>query len=107
MANKGTPAASSSPTMAWTGSIGAADRLAEAAAPGGNQLGISGIDFAELARGLVERPAAVQRLVPLPQIGVCDELQARFVVRDLAHQESVGIPAVKDVADVEDDGRRV
>jgi hypothetical protein len=84
-----------------------ADRLAEAAAPGGDQIGISRIDFAQLARGFIERPAAVQRLVPLPKIGVFDEFQARFVVPDLANQKSVGIPAVENVADVEDDGGRL
>ena len=31
-------------------------------------------------------------------------LQARLVVGDLPDEESVGIPAVEDVADVEDDG---
>jgi hypothetical protein len=67
-----------------------ADRLPEAAAPGGDQLGISGIDFAEFVRGFIERAAAVEALVPGPQVGVFDELEPLRIVGDLPDEESVG-----------------
>lgn len=84
---------------------GIGDRLAEPLAPGRDQSGISREFLAELGRGLVEGPAAVQAVVPAPQIDILDEAQARRVVGDLALEEGFGIPAVKDVADVEDGGR--
>ena len=42
--------------------------------------------------------------MPGPQVGVLDEPEALRVVGDLPDEESVRIPAVQDVADVEDDG---
>ena len=80
------------------------DRLAEALAPGRDQRGIFGEFLAELGRGLGIGPAAVQRLVPAIEVDILDEAQARLIVGDLPDEEGVGIPAVKDVADVEDDG---
>ena len=61
--------------------------------------------LAELGRGLGIGPAAVEAVVPIPQADVVDEAHARRIVRDLANEEAVGIPAVQDIADVEDDGR--
>ena len=80
------------------------DRLAEAVAPGGDQLGIFGEFLVELGRGLGIGPAAVQRLVPAVEVDSSMNSQARRIVGDLPDEEGVGIPAVKDVADVEDDG---
>ena len=82
------------------------DRLAEALAPGRDQSRIFGEFLAELGRRLGIGPAAVQRLVPAVEVDILDELQPRRVVGDLPDQEGVGIPAVEDVADVEDDGGR-
>jgi hypothetical protein len=81
-----------------------ADLLAELLAPGGYQLRISRELLAELGRRLVERTAAVERIVPAPQVDILDEAQARLVVGELPFEEGFGIPAVEDVADVEDDG---
>jgi hypothetical protein len=85
---------------------GIADGLAEPLAPGGDQVGIFGEFPRELGRRLGIGTAAVERLVPVPQTDILDELEARGVVRDLADEEGIGIPAVEDVADVEDDGSR-
>jgi hypothetical protein len=49
---------------------------------------------------------SVQGLVPPVEVDVVDEAEPRLVLRDLPYEEAVGIPAVKDVADVEDDGGR-
>jgi hypothetical protein len=81
------------------------DRLAESLAPGGDQFGISREFLAQVGRGFIERPAAVQPVVPAPQVDVLDEAQARLIVGDLPLEEGLGIPTVKDVADVEDGGR--
>jgi hypothetical protein len=62
--------------------------------------------LAELGRGLVIGPAAVERLVPAVKVGFFDKAQARLIVGDLPGEECVGIPTVKDVADIEDDGGR-
>ena len=42
--------------------------------------------------------------MPGVEVDILDEPQPRLVVGDLADEEAVGIPAVEDVADVEDDG---
>ena len=104
MANSGTPRASSASTIAWTPGTGIADRLAEALAPGGDQSGVIGEFLGELGRGLGERPAGVERVVPAPQVDILDEAQPRLVLGELPGEEGFGIPAVEDVADVEDDG---
>ena len=44
--------------------------------------------------------------MPAVEIGVLDEAQARVIVGDLPGEECIGIPTVKDVADIEDDGGR-
>jgi hypothetical protein len=44
--------------------------------------------------------------VPAEKVGFFDEPQPRIVVGDLPDEEAVWIPAVKDIADVEDDGSR-
>ena len=75
IANSGTPRASSSSTMLVDARHRIADRLAEALAPGGDQRGISGEFLAELGRGLVERPAAVERVVPAAEVDILDEAQ--------------------------------
>jgi hypothetical protein len=83
---------------------GIGDRLSESLAPGRDQSGISREFFAELYSGLIERPPAVQAVVPAPQVDILDKAQARLVVGDLPFEKGFGIPAVEDVADVEDDG---
>jgi hypothetical protein len=85
---------------------GIADRLAEPLSPRGDQVSIVGEFFAELGRRFGERPARVERVVPAPQVDVLDEAKPGLVLGNLAGEEAVGIPAVKDVADVEDDGGR-
>ena len=69
-----------------------------------DQRGIIGEFLGELGRGLGIGPAAVERLVPAVEVDILDEAQARLIVGDLADEEGFGIPAVEDVADVEDDG---
>ena len=69
-------------------------------------MGIFGEFLVELGRRLVKGPAAVERLVPAVEIDIVDEAHPRLVVGDLPDEEAVGIPAVEDVADVEDDGGR-
>ena len=59
----------------------------------------------QLRRRFGEVAASVQRFMPAVEIGFLDEAQSLGIVRDLADEEAVGIPAVKDIADVEDDGR--
>lgn len=85
---------------------GIADRLAEPLAPGGDQVGIFGEFLRQLGRGVSIGTASIEGLVPVPQADIVDEFQPRRIVRDLPDEEGIGIPAVKDVADVEDDGRR-
>src|SRR5947209_18341013 len=65
---------------------------------------IIGEFLAELGRRLVERAAAVERIVPAPEVHLLDEPQPLFILGNLAGQKGFGIPAVKDVTDVEDDG---
>ena len=67
-------------------------------------MGIFGEFLGELGRGLGIGAAAVQRFVPAVEIGILDEAQARRVIGDLPDEKGIGIPAVEDVADVEDDG---
>lgn len=83
---------------------GVGDRLAEALAPGRDQMGVGRKCLGKLGGGLVERPPRVERIVPAIKVDVPDEAQALVIVRDLADEETIGIPAVKDVADVEYDG---
>ena len=85
---------------------GIADRLSEPRAPGGDQIRIGREFLAELGRGLVERPAGIEPVVPGPEVDVLDESEARLIVGKLPGEKGFGVPAVKDVADVEDDGGR-
>jgi hypothetical protein len=80
------------------------DRVAEALAPGRDVMGVIGEFLAELGGGLGEGAAGIERIVPFPQADLVDEAQARLVLGQLPGEEAFGIPAVKDVADVEDDG---
>jgi hypothetical protein len=79
------------------------DGFTEPRPPGRDQLGISGEGPGELRRRLAERPSAVERFLPAIEIGIGDETQPRRIVGDLPREEAFGIPAVKDVADIEDD----
>ena len=106
IANSGTPRASSSSTiscMPGTGPVIVSPKRSLQAAISAR---IFGEFLAELGRGLGIGPAAVQRLVPAVEVDVLDEAQARLIVGDLPDEEGFGIPAVEDVADVEDDGGR-
>src|SRR5688500_5573021 len=85
---------------------GTGDGLAEAVAPGGDQMGVFGEFLGQLGCRLGVRAAGVERIVPLPQADIVDKAHPRLVVGDLADQEAVRVPAVEDVADVEDDGVR-
>ena len=60
--------------------------------------------LAELGRRLGMGAAAVEAVVPAVDIDILDEAEARFIVGELADDEGIGVPAVEDVADVEDDG---
>ena len=42
--------------------------------------------------------------MPAVEVDILDEAQPRLIVGDLPDEEGIGIPAVEDVADVEDDG---
>ena len=55
--------------------------------------------LAELGRGLVERPPAVERVVPAPEVDILDEAKPRLVLGNLPGEEAFGVPAVEDVAD--------
>ena len=82
---------------------GVADRLAEPVAPGGDQVCIIGELLGKFGRRLAERAPAVERVVPVPQVDILDEAQPRLIVSYLFDQKAVRIPAVEDVAAVEDD----
>ena len=85
---------------------GIADRLAEALAPRLDEVGIFRKLGAELVGRFTKVAAAVERVVPFPKADILDELEPLPVFGDLADEEAFGIPAVKDVADIEDDGGR-
>ena len=59
---------------------------------------------AELGRRFLEVAAAVQAVMPFPQADILDEAQTRLILGQLPREEAFRIPAVEDVADVEDDG---
>jgi len=81
-----------------------ADGLAETRTPGVDGRGMLGEVGRELGRGGCEGGAAVKAVVPCPKIGVCDKARARILVGDLAGEKCLGLPCIKDVADIEDDG---
>jgi hypothetical protein len=60
----------------------------------------------KLGRRFLEAAPAVQSLVPPVEVDIVDEAQPSLVIGDLPDEEAVGIPAVEDVADVENDGSR-
>ena len=70
-------------------------------------MGIFGEFLGKLGRRFGIGAAAVESLVPAVKVDILDESQALGIVGDLPDEEGIGIPAVKDVADIEDDGRGV
>ena len=104
IAKSGTPRASSSATISWTPGTGSVIVSPKRSPQAAIRCGIFGEFLAELGRGLVIGPAAVERVVPAIEVDLLDEAQPRLVVGDLPDEEGIGIPAVEDVADVEDDG---
>ena len=104
IANSGTPRASSASTIAWTPGTGPLIVSPKRSLQAAISAAYCGEFLVELGRGLGIGPAAVERLVPAVEVDILDEAQARLIVGDLPDEEGVGIPAVEDVADVEDDG---